>query len=86
MPNKAGPGALFSTWLSVFAGPVMSAVIPRLFQTGFTYTQPFLITAAIDLANQPQIQPYNNFGYGLIGAYVIVYTGMAVGVFLFPHN
>jgi ATP-binding cassette, subfamily C (CFTR/MRP), member 1 len=56
----------------------MVAAIPKLFQIGFTYTQPFLISAAIRLASLPQGQPYDNIGYGLIGAYAIVYTGIAV--------
>lgn len=56
----------------------MMPVIPRLFQIGFTYAQPFLVTAAINLAATPQTQPYNNNGYGLIGAYILVYSGIAV--------
>jgi hypothetical protein len=58
----------------------MAASIPKLFEIGFTYSQPFLVNAAIKLASQPQMQPYDNTGYGLIGAYAIVYTGIAVSV------
>lgn len=78
IPDKTAPNALFSTWLGAFSGPLMSPVFPKLFQIGFTYAQPFLITAAIDLAARPNGQPYNNNGYGLIGAYFIVYTGIAI--------
>lgn len=78
IPDKTAPNALFSTWLEAFSGPLMSPVIPKLFQIGFTYAQPSLITAAIDLAARPNGQPYNNDGYGLIGAYFLVYTGIAV--------
>lgn len=52
--------------------------VPKIFQIAFTYTQPFLVKQGIALAGMPEIQPYNNFGYGLIGAYAIVYTGIAV--------
>lgn len=58
----------------------MSAAIPKLCYIGFTYAQPFLITQAIALASTPEIQRYDNLGYGLIGAYVIVYTGIAVSL------
>ena len=56
----------------------MFAVIPRLFLIAFTYAQPFLINAAIKFASLPESQPYDNIGYGLIGAYFLVYTGIAV--------
>ncbi|KXH25809.1 ABC transporter [Colletotrichum simmondsii] len=78
VPDKTVPGALFSTWLRAFAGPLSAAIVPKLFQIAFNYAQPFLIDEAIRLASQPQQQPYNNHGFGLIGAYVIVYTGIAV--------
>ncbi|KAK1728546.1 ABC transporter [Colletotrichum acutatum] len=78
VPDKTVPGALFSTWLRAFAGPLSAAIVPKLFQIAFNYAQPFLIDEAIRLASQPQQQPYNNHGFGLIGAYVIVYSGIAV--------
>ncbi|KAI8314010.1 ABC transporter atnG [Colletotrichum sp. SAR11_59] len=72
------PGALFNTWLRVFAGPMSAAVVPKLFQIGFNYAQPLLIQQAIELAGLPQTGEYRNRGFGLIGAYVLVYTGIAV--------
>ncbi|KAK1634372.1 ABC transporter [Colletotrichum phormii] len=78
VPDKTVPGALSNTWLRAFAGPLSTAIVPKLFQIAFNYAQPFLIDEAIRLASQPQQQPYNNRGFGLIGAYVIVYIGIAV--------
>lgn len=69
---------LFKTWLLVQMRPILSAALPRLCLIGFTFAQPFLITKAIEIAAAPNIQPYNNYGYGLIGAYVLVYLGIAV--------
>lgn len=76
--DKSKPGALLGAWVKAFIGPLAIPIIPRLFQIGFTYAQPFLITAAINLAATPQTQEFNNNGYGLIGAYFLVYTGIAV--------
>lgn len=83
MHDRAKPGVLFSTWLSAFTGALMAPVVPKLLQIGFNYTQPFLIQSAIGLAVLPDTQPFNNWGYGLIGAYAIVYTGIAVSVLCF---
>uniref|UniRef100_L2GAL4 ABC multidrug transporter n=1 Tax=Colletotrichum fructicola (strain Nara gc5) TaxID=1213859 RepID=L2GAL4_COLFN len=77
VPDKTRPGALFSTWLRVFAGPMSAAVVPKLFQISFNYAQPLLIQQAIELAGLPQTREYRNRGFGLIGAYVLVYTGIA---------
>jgi hypothetical protein len=57
---------------------MMACVPPRLLQIGFTYSQPYMIKKAVELAVLPQEQPYNNWAYGLIGAFAIVYTGVAV--------
>lgn len=78
MPNKAAPNALLVTWLRVFAGTFWEPAIPRLFMIAFTYAQPFLIQSAVKFAGTPKGQPYDNHGYGLIGAFVLVYAGQAV--------
>ncbi|EHK50430.1 multidrug resistance-like protein [Trichoderma atroviride IMI 206040] len=85
--DKSKSGALLGAWIKTFIGPLTIPIIPRLFQIGFTYTQPFLITAAINLAATPQTQQFNNNGYGLIGAYILVYTGIAVSITQYQwHN
>ncbi|KAK2049863.1 ABC transporter [Colletotrichum somersetense] len=78
VPDKTVPGALFRTWLCTFAGPASAPIVPKLFQIAFNYALPFLIDESIRLASQPQTRLYNNRGFGLIGAYPLVYTGIAV--------
>jgi ATP-binding cassette, subfamily C (CFTR/MRP), member 1 len=78
VPDKTRPNALYNAWFSVQWTSFASAVFPRLCQTAFTFAQPFLISRAIALAVTPQTTEYNNVGYGLIGAYVLVYGGIAV--------
>lgn len=53
-------------------------VLARLCMTAFTYTQPLLLERVIDYVNDPKSS--DDIGYGLIGAYSIVYTGLAVSV------
>lgn len=73
---------LYGTWLKVFVRHVMAAFIPKICQIGFTYTQPFLVELGIGLAATPRGGYADNIGYGLIGAYAIVYTGIAVSLSL----
>ncbi|KAH7129421.1 ABC transporter [Dactylonectria estremocensis] len=61
--------------LTTLAAPLLLPVIPRLAVIGFTFCQPFLmetILAHLQSSNEP------SHGYGLIGAAVIVYTGVAI--------
>jgi len=54
------------------------ALIPRLAHVGFSLTQPYLIHATITYVTFHRRLP-EYYGYGLIGAYALVYTGLAVG-------
>lgn len=86
MPDKAAPGALLVAWVQVFWVAMCAPIIPKLFQSAFVYSQPFLIKAAIGLATQPVEPFYQNVGYGLIGAYTIVFAGEAVSQLLLLLN
>ncbi|KAF2157808.1 ABC transporter [Myriangium duriaei CBS 260.36] len=77
-PNKTAPSALCNAWFKTFAGPVLMPVFPKILVLGFTYVQPFLIDSAVRIAATPQTQPYNNWSYGLIGAFIIAYAGLAI--------
>ena len=77
--------SLFRVTISQIKWHVLSAFPPRLALTGFTFCQPFLITRAIDLSQEPATQASLNDGYGLIGAYFIVYLGIAVSSGQYQH-
>ncbi|OGM41659.1 ATP-binding cassette transporter [Aspergillus bombycis] len=59
-----------------FKGPLALTILPRLFLIGFTFSQPCLITSILNWLDNPQ-SPSNN-GYGLIGATLLIYLGMAL--------
>ncbi|KGO40807.1 ABC transporter, transmembrane domain, type 1 [Penicillium expansum] len=59
-----------------FKGTLALMVIPRLFLIGFTFSQPFLIASVLSWLDNPDSE--NNAGYGLIGATVLIYLGMAI--------
>ncbi|KAK7416712.1 hypothetical protein QQX98_005038 [Neonectria punicea] len=60
---------------TTLAAPLLLPVIPRLAVIGFTFCQPFVMETILAYLQSPSEQ---NYGYGLIGATVIVYTGMAI--------
>jgi ATP-binding cassette subfamily C (CFTR/MRP) protein 1 len=61
--------------------PLLSPVIPRLALTAFKYSQPLLIQRLLDYLDEPANSDTKNIGYGLIGAYALVYLGLAVSSF-----
>jgi hypothetical protein len=58
----------------------VSAIPPRLAYSCFTFAQPFLITATLKYIGDPSASEPKFYGTGLIGAYILVYLGLAVGM------
>ncbi|KAF4885361.1 ABC transporter atnG [Colletotrichum fructicola] len=62
----------------------LSPVIPRLCLSVFTFAQPFLINTTVSFVGQEK--PDANFGKGLIGAWALVYLGIAVSNSIFQYH
>ena len=60
------------------AVPLMLPVGPRIALMGFTFSQPFLIETLLGYLQEPQDEASKNIGYGLIGATILIYSGIAV--------
>ena len=76
LADKSGKDALLLTYLLHYKWSILAGVIPRLCTTGFRFAQPFLVQRVLSFLDGPDES--NNVGYGLIGAYVVVYIGLAV--------
>ncbi|CZR65845.1 related to multidrug resistance protein [Phialocephala subalpina] len=50
---------------------------PRVALIGFRFCQPFLINTLLDYLQRPTSKSSNNDGYGLIGAAILIYSGIA---------
>jgi hypothetical protein len=74
MPRYRLLKALFYAYLQ----PILACVLPRLILDEFTLCQSFLITAAIHLFVKGCSHERDQYGKPLIGAFVLVYLGMAV--------
>ncbi|RMJ01545.1 hypothetical protein CDV36_015712 [Fusarium kuroshium] len=83
-PKKEDRG-LILTVLRTLKGPILSIVFPRLCFIGFTFCQPFLISATLEWAEKDSDSDDMNQGYGLIGAWFIVYVGIAVTTGQYQH-
>lgn len=58
--------------------PLLLPVVPRLCLTAFTFAQPFLINKTLNYVDDQS--PNSDYGKGLIGAWALVYLGLAVSV------
>lgn len=75
--------ALFWAVLRANFKPIFYCVVPRLFQIGFRYTQPFLLTRTISFAGD-ESQP-DSIGWGLAGAFFVVLLGVAISNGIYYH-
>ncbi|KAI1408189.1 P-loop containing nucleoside triphosphate hydrolase protein [Hypoxylon sp. FL1857] len=59
------------------AVPLLLPIGPRIAMTAFQFCQPFLINTLLNYLQQPPEDTSQNVGYGLIGATILIYTGIA---------
>lgn len=80
--KSKGPNSLLAVTLKRLKWPVLAVIPPRLCLIAFNFCQPFLIDRAIRYSEQAETSALgsqeSNVGYGLIGAYILVYVGIAV--------
>lgn len=68
--------ALLKVLVWTMKGTIALAVFPRLCLLGFTFSQPFFIERLLDNLSQPVVP--SDVSYGLIGAAVLIYAGIAL--------
>lgn len=76
--SRRGSNSLFAVTLKRLKWDVLAVVPPRACLTAFNFCQPFLIHRAVTYSQQNDTDQTAHIGYGLIGAYVLVYVGIAV--------
>ncbi|KAI9826794.1 MAG: hypothetical protein M1819_007265 [Sarea resinae] len=78
LSNKKKSHSLLGLAVKEYKWILISGVLPRMCQIGFTFAQPFLTGATVRLIGSPVDSNSKNKGYGLIAAYAIVYIGIAI--------
>ncbi|OQE46818.1 hypothetical protein PENCOP_c001G04282 [Penicillium coprophilum] len=73
---KGDKFGLTKALIRTLIGPLLLPVIPRLALFGFSIAQPLFIEGLLDYLSKDELDP--NFGYGLIGASFLIYTGIAI--------
>ncbi|KAL8747798.1 MAG: hypothetical protein Q9190_000370 [Brigantiaea leucoxantha] len=77
--------SLLIVYLKELKWHLLSVIPPRLGLIAFNFAQPFLIERAIHFSQQPVTSSTTNVGYGLIGAYFLVYCGIAFTTGQYQH-
>jgi len=75
---QKSPYSLLWTSFGVVKRTVLQTIPPRACLTALSFCQPFLINHAITLSQEEINDETTQRGYGLIGAYFLVYVGIAV--------
>lgn len=73
---------LLWTLLGALKWALLAPVIPNVCMIAFTIAQPLLINAFLSFLSTPSdgSQEQKDVGYGLVGAYGLVYLGIAVSI------
>ncbi|KAL4967241.1 P-loop containing nucleoside triphosphate hydrolase protein, partial [Aspergillus stella-maris] len=82
--NQSTRHGLLCACLKAYSYPLLAAVAPRLFMSGFTFCQPFLINATVTWVGNPEASMHS--GKALIGAFALVYVGQAVFTSLYGYQ
>ncbi|KAG8676479.1 hypothetical protein FPOAC2_02575 [Fusarium poae] len=82
---KKGDYDLLLVVFKTLKGPILSIIFPRMCFIGFTFCQPFLISATLSWAEKEPNSDDMSQGYGLIGAWFLVFVGLAVTTGQYQH-
>lgn len=80
--NKSSTNALFWSTLNSTRRHFALCIFPRLCLIAFRYTQPFLLSRTADFVKSKDAK---NVGWGLTGAFGIVFLGSAIANVLYSH-
>jgi ATP-binding cassette subfamily C (CFTR/MRP) protein 1 len=86
--SKGQKFGLAKALAKTLAVPLTLPIGPRVALTAFRFCQPFLIHTLLDYLQHPAEDSSKNVGYGLIGAAILIYTGIAVssGLYWYFHE
>lgn len=81
--TKGKKFGLLSDVAKSLGSALLIPVVPRLAMIGFAFSQPFLINSTLSFLERPSPNREENVGYGLIGATILIYSGLALSTALY---
>ncbi|KAK5989808.1 ABC transporter FGM5 [Cladobotryum mycophilum] len=87
-PTRGRNYGLAKAIARVLVVPLLLPVAPRIALIGFSFCQPFLINAVLHYlegAAAPESSSRLNSGYGLIGATIVIYFGIAISTAFYRY-
>ncbi|KAE8374500.1 P-loop containing nucleoside triphosphate hydrolase protein [Aspergillus bertholletiae] len=83
--NGRDKSSLLLVTFQTFKWQLLSAVLPRACLAALNICQPLLLHRSLSFSVEPETNATTNIGYGLIGAYILVYLGMAITMGQYQH-
>ncbi|KAI5246025.1 multidrug resistance-like protein [Aureobasidium subglaciale] len=83
--SKSGPADLKKAIFHMLKWPLLVPILPRLALLALTFCQPLLLRRLLDYLNNSGTED-KNIGYGIIGAYFVVYIGLATTSAIYWHR
>ncbi|KAH7024666.1 P-loop containing nucleoside triphosphate hydrolase protein [Microdochium trichocladiopsis] len=71
--------------LKAYCRSFASAILPRLTLSAFTFCLPFLIETAVAYLNESSDSSHRYYGPSIVGAFILVYVGIAVSRAVYWH-
>ena len=84
-PTRGQKFGLTKVMAKVLAVPLLLPIAPRIALLGFSFCQPFLINSVLLYLELPASERSSNLGYGLIGATIIIYPGIAISTAFYRY-
>ncbi|GKZ84939.1 hypothetical protein AnigIFM56816_010499 [Aspergillus niger] len=83
--KENGESSLLFACLKAFKWPILAVIPPRVMLAALNICQPLLLERSLSFSEQPVNKSTDNIGYGLIGAYILVYIGLGVTMGQYQH-